>query len=51
VPARGGRSHRGPGRQTDGRAQQRGGRMRGVRVLVCGPVSCRTGQDQAAGGS
>lgn len=50
VPARGGRDHRGPGRQADGRVQQRGGRLRGVRVLVRGPVPGRAGQDQAAGG-
>jgi len=48
VPARGGRGHRGPGRQADGRIQQRGGWMRGVRVLIRGIVPCRTGQDQAS---
>jgi len=45
VPARGGRGHRGPGRQADGRVQQRGGRLRGVRVLVRGLVPRRAGQD------
>lgn len=49
VPADGGHGHRGPRRQGDGRAQQRGGRLRGLVLLVRRPVPCRASQDQAAG--
>lgn len=51
VPARGGSDHRGPGRQADGRVQQRCGWLRGVSVLVRSPMPGRAGQDQAAGWS